>query len=381
MRKVSFISIFMLVMLSVVGCGKANTLESVLPVSTTVNDNPVFDTASFSDNAVSQSNSITNSSYYSISFIGDAFDGDRGLASVVLENGDVCVINEEGSPLAVVSNTRYSEREEQEMDIPYYMSNGCFVFSIYNEYNVESQYLFSHDGTLLKHLIVGTSTGCDALQTYYGELDAFYWLSTEGGFDTISYILNRIDADGNISSQEVTVGDDIHDYMTTVPHEDVMWEMEEKIRRENSDLNVGSCLVKDDGSAIVIAAGMDKRPYYAYASKDGVLTSEMTKLDADVACFCGKNILMMHRDPESPFYGSFSMLNLETGNITDLNFYGTIDGTNSRYALRPFAETGETLETGQVRRTNFIRPDGTLLFQKDSYGNTVIEIPDSVPRY
>ncbi len=371
-----FSQFFFLIMLIFTGCGATNTSDN----------NQNFSASENTDNVVSSNlimdNQSSASSYYPISFIGDAFRYNRGLASVVLQNGDVCVINESGIPLVVVSDTYYSKHEENELSIPDYISNGCFVFSISYTDDISGKYVFSHDGTLLKNLTVGTNTECDALAAYYYNTDAFYWLSMEGNFDTVSYVLNRMDANGNTSTQVLTEGEEVHNYLSADSSEETTLEiMEEKIK-ENSDLNAASCFVKDDGSAIIICYGMDGKPYYAYASQEGVLTSELVKLDADYAFFCGQNILLLHMHPEiDENYAEFSMLDTQTANITDLNFGGLIDGTNSRYALRPFAETGEKLQTGQIRRTNFICPDGTLLFQKDSFGNTVIEIPDSVPRY
>lgn len=383
MKKVKSISVALMLMLFVVGCSPANTPDMI---SDNVND-------------VVLQNDTVNSSCYPISFIGDAFRYDRGLASVVLQNGDVCVIDENGTPIVVMSGTKYSGYEENELGIPDFLPNGCFVFTISNGNDTRSEYVFSHNGTLLKHLVVGASAGCDALITKHGsDLDAFYWLSTEGSYNTVSYTLTKMDADGNINSQTVpeeiaqaVIGGGIfaqegmEKYITRVEYEKSALElMGEKIAEKNQDLtnNRVFCHLMDDGSAVILVDGVDGKPYYAHVSEEGVRTSEMIPLDAEGAVFCGQNILMIHTDPESDGYSTFSMLDVQTDTISDLDFLGAIDGTDSRYNMRPFAEAGAVLENGrQIRRTNFIRPDGTMLFGKDSSGNTIIEIPDSVPCY
>lgn len=386
MKIIKFLSVLTLIMVSTFGCGNANISESSNS-SVIISEN---DEETGAEDVESSTNAI-NSMCYPISFIGDAFRNNIGLASVVLQDGSTCVIDENGTPLVVLSRTYYSQREENELDSPDFLDNGGFVYLDYGSTeDMVSYYLFSHNGTLLKHLLVGERNGCEAEKLFYDHYKYFYWISEEGDYNSVSYVLTQMDTEGNTTSQvlpeecselQKDYYQGVRNYLENGNYEETSRELMVDKIYENTDLDIGECSVREDGSAVIIDYGADDKPYYAYVSEQGVLTSEMTKLPADGACFCGDNILMWDSAPELNADTNFSIWNLETDEITKLDITGWVDTTNSRYKLRAFSEPNATIETGQPRRTNFIRPDGTMLFEKDSYGNTVIEIPFSVPRY
>ena len=319
---------------------------------------------------------------YRVSFIGDAFHYDEGLASVVLETGEVCVIDETGKPLVCVAGTRYAEREENELSYPAIMNNGCFYFRFFHENGTDRVLLFSHDGRPLADKIFGETTGCDGVKCFFGA-DGFYWVTMEGGFSEVSYTLHCLDANGTETTQAVSSPEQA---VSLIPNadeyvEDPAAEVANRIA-QNLGVSYLGWVKLADGRLLLNAEGADGRPYYGFASADGVMQGEMKALDADVAHICGTNLLLVRFDPASPDQaGSISLFDSATETITELPWYGFVDGTESRRALRPFAEAGSTLESGQPRRTNFIRPDGSMLFEKDEYGNAVLYVPTSVPRY
>lgn len=136
----------------------------------------------------------------------------NGVASILLDSGDVCVINKNGEPLCVISGTgemqKYSDHIEKidytMYESPYVFPDGYFYFEVETT-NVDKKkaYLFSPEGDLCCSFLLGTSKKCDYISIHYKVSGGGYLVAEKAasGFDESTNRFYLVDYLGNETNE------------------------------------------------------------------------------------------------------------------------------------------------------------------------------------
>lgn len=389
----------------------------------TSNSVPVEKTqSSIYTDTIIPTDTLINKKSYVVKFIGDRFD--NGLAGVMLESGQTCIIDETGNPIVLINETEYNRIVGNDVDSLNVFENGYFcVDKLSNDENYRIYSFFNPQGinTMTIENILGTNGYNFDLNYKNGSV---VLLREDADFYSSSVTGILMDVNGNILVEQLdsyavyfyrdefaiigcqsgwcvydmqgnlimTLSDESEamSYASTLTPKTEETALEKGIESVFVNSNVSDDYSKiNDNLFCYIDYGKDGFPYYALFDEKGNIEKQLTKIDADFAGYIETKILVGKKLDENNVQDSkinlveYQIIDPLTEQLMDVPYISFIDST-SGWLGHPlaFSKTAELIGNDNIPlTTNFLLDDGTFLLPENESGQTIIYIDDTVPRY